>query len=251
MLAVIVIPCIKNPGSSNNTKNTLLPDNLTICYQNIQGLIPFTQLSNNHPDLDQAKISELHAYIYDKCPDIVILNETWLKSTIYDNEILPDKSYKVFWCDRTKYSHPPDPDNPKKFRRNGGGVLIAVSSNLIVSSNHIKLKCKSEYLAIELVLSDGSKIVSKMVSKIVIAICYWVGTLGTPNCHEIASNTKKPLRKKKHKQLFLIGDFNLRGANWENGVSSNYVENVLMEKFMGLGLIQHIKSPTHKKGNSI
>ena len=172
----------KNPGPSNNTKNTLLSDKLTICYQNIQGLIPFTQLSNNHPDLDQTKISELHAYIYDKRPDIVILNETWLKSTIYDNEILPDKSYKVFRCYRTKYSHPPDPDNPKKFRKIGGGVLIAVSSNLIVSSNHIKLKCKAEYLAIELVLSDGSKIV--------IATCYRVGTLGTPNCHEITSATK-------------------------------------------------------------
>ena len=93
----------------------------------------------------------------------------------------------MFQCDRTEYSHPPDPDNPKKFRRNWGGVLIAVSSNLIVTSNQIKLKCKAEYLAIELVLSDGSKIV--------IATCYQVGTLGTPNCHEITAATKKLLRK--------------------------------------------------------
>ena len=34
--------------------------------------------------LDQTKIMEIHACIYEQEPDIIILNETWLKSTKID-----------------------------------------------------------------------------------------------------------------------------------------------------------------------
>ena len=64
-----------------------------------------------HPNLDNTKLCELHAYVYDKCPDVIILNETWLKSSILDGEILPDDQYKIFRWDGTHASHPPDPDN--------------------------------------------------------------------------------------------------------------------------------------------
>ena len=46
--------------------------------------------------LDHTKSMELHAYIYEQKPDIIILNEPWLKPTILDNEIIPNNLYKVF-----------------------------------------------------------------------------------------------------------------------------------------------------------
>ena len=65
-------------------------------------------------------------------------------------------------------THPIDPDDPKKYKRNGGGVLIAIKLSLILSSNSIKMKYKAEFLAIELILEDKSKIIT--------ATCYRVGT---------------------------------------------------------------------------
>ena len=85
-------------------------------------------------------VNYIHAYVYDKCPDITILNETWLKSSILDGEILPNDQYKIFRWDRTHASHQPDPDNFLKFKRNGGSVLIAVSCSLQLSSCRANLK---------------------------------------------------------------------------------------------------------------
>ena len=119
---------------------------------------------------------------------MIVLNETWLKSSILDEEIFPINDYKVFRCDRSELTHPSDPNDPTKFRKNSGGVLIAISSTLQVSSNSINLKCKAEMLAVELILEDGSKIA--------ISTCYHVGTLGIQNCNEIVSALNKLLRKK-------------------------------------------------------
>ena len=107
---------------------------ISVYYQNVQGLIPFGNLSERHPILDNTKISELHAYVYRFNPDVIILNETWLKPSILDSEILPTNKYTLFRLDRSEDSHPVDPSNPLKFKRNGGGVLIAVNTSLSLES---------------------------------------------------------------------------------------------------------------------
>ena len=108
---------ISNPGP-------IFKNELSIYYQNVQGLIPFGQLGKGHPIFNDAKLIELHHFLESYVPDIVILNETWLKESINDNEIFPSNLNTVFRRDRSPESHPADEDNPKKFRRNGGGVLI-------------------------------------------------------------------------------------------------------------------------------
>ena len=203
-------------------------------------MIPFTELGNEHPNLDHKKIAELHQYVYTNNPDIIILNETWLKSSINDEEILPSNSYKIFRRDRTIFSHPPDLNNPLKFRKNGG-LLIAINCSLQLSSKEIRLKCKAEMLAVEIMLNDNSKIV--------ISTCYRVSTLAIPNFQEITRSLEILLRKKRMKKFFLIGDFNLRNANWEILSSSNSTEQSFINEFLRLGLIQCISSPTHIKGN--
>ena len=149
--------------------------------------------------------------------------------------------YQKLRRDRSNESYPPDLDNPQKFRRNGGGVLIAINCSLKVSSNVINLKCNAELLAVEIIMGDGSKIV--------ISTCYRVGTLGVTNYHEIANALQKLPRKKKLKKFFLVGDFNLRCADWETNLSSNNIEQMFFDEFVRLGLIQCVSTPTHIKNN--
>ena len=65
-----------NPGPANR---------ISVVYQNVQGLIPFSNLTDNCPNLDVAKITELHFNVSVNKPDVIILNETWLKSSILDS----------------------------------------------------------------------------------------------------------------------------------------------------------------------
>lgn len=111
LLIGIVNPSLLNPG----------PQNLPVFYQNAQGLIPFSQLANPHPTLDRTKIFELNAHIALNKPAVIMLTETWLKKSINDNEIIESPDYYVFRNDRSQLTHPPDPNNPKKFRKFGGG----------------------------------------------------------------------------------------------------------------------------------
>ena len=80
---VAVNSSLKYPGPANDNANNLngnanyvICDKLSIYYQNVQGLITFTELNKTHPNLDNTKLGELHAYVYNKRPDIIILNET-------------------------------------------------------------------------------------------------------------------------------------------------------------------------------
>ena len=78
ILIVISNTSILNPGPTNT---------VSVFYQNIQGLIPFSNLADNCPNLDVTKVAELQCSINLNKPDIIILNETWLKSSILDTEI--------------------------------------------------------------------------------------------------------------------------------------------------------------------
>ena len=126
----------------------------------------------------------------------------------------------------------------KKYKRNGGGVLIAIKS---ASSNIINIKYKAEFFAVELTLDDKSKVI--------IATCYRVGTLGIENYRNISDILKFLLRKKRVKKFFLIGDFNLNKANWLLNTSTNSVEQAFLDEFVQAGLLQLINEPTHVKGN--
>ena len=240
----IAYPGISNPGPKS--KVTYNGNNgITVFYQNVQGLIPFSSLSDQHPNLDSNKIFELHAFIYKNNPDVIILNETWLKPSILNTEILPN-DYNVYRLDRSLQSHPIDLLNPNKFRRNGGGVLIAVNNKLTLQSKLIPVKCAAELLAVELTLPD--------CTKIIISTCYRVGTLGISNCKEIMNTLNKLSRKKMLRKFVVIGDFNLKNVNWNAGngiISTNSLENEFLNGFADLGLLQCIDAPTHNKGKTL
>ena len=152
LLIVVSNPSILNPGPTkfNGIK----------CYfQNVQGLVTFSSVGKPFPDLNQTKISELQTHIFEGPPDVVIFNETWLKPTIKSFEILSTDIYKISRLDQTAESHPPDPENPHKFKSNGGGVLIGIKKSLNLNPKLLKQTCKAEVLSIELSLPNKKRYV--------------------------------------------------------------------------------------------
>ena len=79
VLIVISNTSILNPGPGSN---------LSVCFQNAQGLIPYSQLKDEHPMLDTKKCLDLTTFLRVNKIDILLLNETWFKCSIRDNEFL-------------------------------------------------------------------------------------------------------------------------------------------------------------------
>ena len=229
---------IINPGP----KATRIP--LTVFYNNVHGLINARDLASDHPPLNMTKIHELHGFLFSNKPDVVILNETWLKKSIKDHEVLPN-NYKVFKLDRSLDTHPWDPNHPEKFRKNGGGVLIAHRNDLDISSSKITItKAKTELLSLMFRLNNGKNLC--------ISTFYRVGTLRDENFREFSSYFKVLATKKKIDRHLLIGDLNLNNVTWPEGETSCSVQNSFIEFLIrDLGHTQMIDKPTHCAGNTL
>ena len=233
-LIVMCNPSMLNPG----------PDSFSVFYNNIQGFINTRDLASELPPLNMTKVHEIHGFIFSNQPDVLIFNETWLKKSILDNEILPD-NYKVFRIDRSAKSHPWDPDQPKKFRKNGGGVLIAHRTDLNISSvKFTKLKVKAELLSVIFKTTTGKKIC--------ISTFYRVGTLGLENFQEFERHFKTLASNKKLNRHILIGDFNFHEVSWPDGHTSCELQHKFLDFLTSdLGHTQLISNPTHKSGNTL
>ena len=233
LMIAIVNTSLLNPG----------PKNLKVYYQNVQGLIPFSGLGNTQPSLNRTKIYELNYHIQVNKPDVMLLNETWLKKSIRDHEVIEDTTYKIFRTDRSVLSHPGDTGNPRKFKQNGGGVLIAVRSDLNAISKRISLRRGAEITAIEISL-DGSKFI--------FCTCYRVGTLGTDNHTSISNSIRSFYKSKRPKKVFIVGDFNLSSVSWPmDDPPGNSIEKLFTDMFSELGLTQCVNGPTHYKGRTL
>ena len=198
-------------------------------------------MGKEHTVFNDAKLIELHHYVESRVPDIIVLNETWLKESINNSEILPSNLYTIFRLDRCPDSHPIDKDNPKKYRRNGGGVLIAINNTLTATSKIIPLKCMAEILGIEIVLENKTKVI--------IATCYRVGTLGLQNVEEILKGVRTLTRKKNVKKCVLVGDFNLPHINWSDGIGVSTIDNTFLNGFAECGMVQCIQNSIHNQGS--
>ena len=243
ILIVLVNPGIVNPGPPPLGASAGSGNNLNVYFQNVQGLIPFGELNNSHPMIDTTKVLEVSTYLNEAKIDIAILNETWFKSSIVDSEFLHPDRYKIFRSDRSTRTHPPDLSNPTRFRRNGGGVLIAVRADLELSSKEVRLKDGAEILAVEFRTSTGIKFV--------ICTCYRVGTLGSVNHEIIIESLKTLLRRRGLNKVFIIGDFNLTGVSWSTLTGTCPIEQSFVESFVDLGLHQCVLTPTHCKGKTL
>ena len=232
---IIINNCsLLNPGPKD-------PNKISVFYQNIQGLITYSSLGSAHPTMNITKMSELNCFVASQQPDIIIFNETWLKDSVQNSEILPNKDYKIFRHDRSLLTHPPHPSDPKKFRRNGGGVLIAISSSLDLNPKLFISKAKAEILSVVLTLKNSKKIC--------ITTCYRVGTLQESNFNEVSDHIQNISCNKSITKHIIVGDFNLDSINWDNNLTSNDLHRKFMNLFEENCLTQILSSPTHCRGN--
>ena len=199
ILIILTIPNISNPGPLKE---------LNILYHNVEGFVNLRDKSPS-PQLFTSKVIDFQGHIFHEKPDIVILNETWLKGSVLDSEIFPNNSYKVFRRDRSDKSHPYDDKHPQKFKKQGGGVVIAFRSDLDVETAEFKVTgkaAKAEVLSV--VLKSGSG------GKVCISTLYRVGTLGTENLSEVNRHLLSIARSKSIHKHILVGDFNLNKTTW-------------------------------------
>ena len=154
-------------------------------------------------------------------------------------------SYKVFRLDRTLDTHPFDPNNRKKYRKNGGGALIAHRNDLEISSSKVTVvKAKAELLSVILRLHTGENIC--------LSTFYRVGTLREENFQEFSNYFKVLTTKKKIDKHILIGDMNLNNVKWPEGETSCSIQNSFIEFLIrDLGHTQMIDKPTHCAGNTL
>lgn len=226
LLVAIVNPSLLNPGPIKDT-------NLSVLHLNVQGLIPFGELKNENPLLHNRKLYELNEHIEYKKPDIIIYNETWLKPSISDSEIINTDNYKIFRVDRSNYTH-----SLKEF---GGGVLIGIRRDLDIISKIVPVKCKAEILSIE--LTDGHGRVS------IITTFYRVGQLGAENFDRVDKYLRTIRKRRRVDEFIIIGDINMPKTDWDTLTSTDNIEQAFVDTFNDLSLTQLIHEPTHSKGN--
>ena len=233
-LVVLCNPSILNPG----------PKRLSVLYNNIQGFVNTRDVASDSPPLNMTKLHEIQGYIFTHKPDILILNETWLKKSILDKEILPD-TYKVFRVDRSLKSHPWDPLRPNKFRKYGGGVLIAHKTDLDLSSvKFSKVSTQAEILSVQFKMASGRKFC--------ISTFYRVGNLGAENFKEFEKHFVSLAIDKKMQKHILIGDFNLNTVSWPTGQTTCELQQKFIDFLTSdLGHCQLISESTHKAGNTL
>ena len=235
LLIGIVNPSMLNPG----------PNSLKICYQNVQGLIPIKDLTLEQPSLNVTEICELNACLKNNRPDVIMLNETWLKKCVDGHEIIRDKNFNIFRNDRTQASHPSYPNNPNKFTKFGGGVLIAIRSDIQADIKRLSVRKGAEILAIEVSIDN---------KKFVFCTLYRVGNLDEPNHASIMNTIKTFYKIRSPRKIFIIGDFKLSSVSWplsEVLENSNSTEKLFTDSFDELGLDQCILGSTHNKGRTL
>ena len=233
LLIAIVNPCLLNPGPTDTGGR------YSALYLNSRGLIPWGELNKQHPILHAAKIRSLNSHLAQSKTDIVIINETWLKPSILDNEVIPTDKYKVFRLDRCDFTHP--------IKDNGGGIMIGIRHDLDIESKLIPVKCRAEILGLELTDKRGRKTI--------LATFYRVGELvrelGAENHSRVDQYLRNIRRRRKVDELILIGDLNMPDTNWVNVTSNKDTEKLFLDTFNDLSLNQLIFEPTHCKGNTL
>ena len=170
------------------------------------------------------KKAEFLALVESCKPDVIFGTESWLNKNVFDAEYFPE-NYSVFRKDR--------PESKK-----GGGVFIAVTTDLIAS--------------VETDLDTDCEIIW---AKINIAGCKQLNVCAyyRPDVNDETSldNFEMSLSRLKNltQHTIIAGDFNFPGWDWENETLKDNCQNPQLHKRFGdilnnHGLTQLIKSPT-------
>lgn len=158
--------------------------------------------------------------------DVIVLTETWLNNNIGNSELFDDR-YEVYRRDReTTLSH---------FKKEGGGVLIAVRKN--INSTRVdrwQSGCEDLWITIDISTSHVSRQIALCAVYLPPPVCAATVDRFVEHCNMVFDSTDIP--------VCLIGDFNLGQINWNVKTHSNPVSKAC-QNFMDFtssnGLAQH------------
>ena len=126
-------------------------------------------------------------------PDIFLAVESKLDSSVFDAEFLPP-------------TYRDSPPIRKDRKRGGGGVFIAVREGLVAEHlTEFDSECELAWIKIHLQ--------SKNV--LIVGVFYRPPDDNITSLHELKDSISKVYSKYPRAKIFLGGDFNLPGINWE------------------------------------
>ena len=166
------------------------------------------------------KISELEIIVTEMDPDIIIIVETWLDNQI-GRPYLGLPAYSVFRKDRANGNEP-------------HGVLIAIKTHLNPMSA-VNSKNSMEVLSVDLLRESR---VIRIVS------AYRPGWYDYAHNREFISEVSRHCSN--HDSVFIFGDFNFPGINWDLYISASEIENIFVHFILENNLVQHVKTPTRE-----
>ncbi|KAL0870278.1 hypothetical protein ABMA27_005303 [Loxostege sticticalis] len=155
---------------------------LNIYYQNIRGM--------------RTKTNVILQNIMLCSYDVIVLTETWLNSSIFDNEFI-DSRYRVYRRDRSVLS---------SSKLDGGGVLIAVSK--YIQSSRVpkwETQCEDLWITIDVKLNNCHK-------KIAICAVYLPSPARLETQNTFTNNVANVLDYTDN--VIILGDFNLTHIEW-------------------------------------
>lgn len=161
-------------------------------YQNVRGL--------------RTKTHNLYMNALSQDYDILVLSETWLNDSVFDNELL-DNRYNVYRRDR---------QDCLLSKREGGGVLVAVMNKYEVLRKP-KWEINCEHLWLILKLRVGSSVEIFNVCALYLPPPLKVEALEyiLDNITQVINNEAAP-----NSQTMILGDFNLPTIQWHTDKNS-------------------------------
>lgn len=134
--------------------------------------------------------------------DIIILTETWLHEGVLDSEFI-DTRYNVYRCDRNRAA---------TYRRDGGGVLVAVLCSLSVTrcvptppAAPLDIPVIVDYILLEIRIDK---------SRFLICGVYIAPGTDSDIYSTFFNSLQEIIQVKGYDTFYLIGDFNLPHLDW-------------------------------------
>ena len=205
-------------GSNNSHIGRKDPENLRTLVINCQSV--------------RNKQAELCNIVYRSDPDIVILTETWLDDTIESSEFIP-QGYKA----------------PNEFRKDrdchGGGVMVLTRDTMIADEvKSVEVSAEVKWLCIRLKNQNPLYVGSFYRSPI---------NNNLDKLDELSKSLDQiadACKNNNQATIFLGGDFNVRGIDWEKGIVAGSDQvglgNRLLEVLSSHGLSQMQREPTRE-----
>ena len=165
------------------------------------------------------KLNDFSSFVYTLNYQIIAITETWLTSSIYNNEILPTQ-YTIYRSDRNS---------------RGGGIMIAINQS--IPSKIISISKEVEALTVQLLLEQP------------INLCL---IYNPPNSE---SNYQQKLlaylsdNMQATEEVILLGDFNVPDINWATLSGSSDLSSKLCDLIFQHNYVQQVDHPTHIHGN--